>query len=169
MEKIFEPEKIDALIQLAIDEDIGTGDITTANLLPDDLIATGAFLAKGNGVVAGLPIVEYFFSKLDKSVLVQRVVDEGAFVREGEIIATISGRARTLLTGERDCIKLSPKAVRYSYDYGAICRKDKTAEDFHYGHEENHPWLALSGKIRCPCRRRCESPDGTLRPGTREG
>ena len=101
MEKIFEPEKIDALIQLAIDEDIGTSDITTANLLPDDLIATGAFLAKGNGVVAGLPIVEYFFSKLDKSVLVQRVVDEGAFVREGEIIATISGRARTLLTGER--------------------------------------------------------------------
>lgn len=101
MEKIFEPEKIDSLIQLAIDEDIGTGDITTANLLPDDLIATGAFLAKGNGVVAGLPIVEYFFSKLDKSVLVKRVVDEGAFVRYGEIIATICGRARTLLSGER--------------------------------------------------------------------
>ncbi len=101
MEKIFEPEKIDALIQLAIDEDIGTSDITTANLLPDDLIATGAFLAKGNGVVAGLPVVEYFFSKLDKSVLVKRVVDEGTFVREGEIIATICGRARTLLTGER--------------------------------------------------------------------
>lgn len=101
MEKIFEPEKIDALIQLAIDEDIGTGDITTANLLPDDLIATGAFLAKGNGVVAGLPVVEYFFSKLDKSVFINRIAGEGSFVRAGEIIATISGRAKTLLSGER--------------------------------------------------------------------
>ena len=101
MNNTFEPKKIDALIQLAIDEDIGTGDITTANLLPDDLAATGVFLAKGNGVVAGLPVVEYFFSRLDTSVLINRVAAEGAFVRAGEIIATISGRARTLLSGER--------------------------------------------------------------------
>ncbi|MBF8274976.1 MAG: nadC [Candidatus Brocadiaceae bacterium] len=101
MNNTFEPKKIDALIQLAIDEDIGTGDITTANLLPDSLSATGGFLAKGSGVVAGLPVVEYFFSRLDTSVLINRVAAEGAFVRAGEIIATISGRARTLLTGER--------------------------------------------------------------------
>lgn len=101
MNNTFEPKKIDTLIQLAIDEDIGTGDITTANLLPDDLVATGVFLAKGSGVIAGLPVVEYFFSRLDKSVLIKRAVDEGAFVREGEIIATINGRARTLLSGER--------------------------------------------------------------------
>ena len=101
MNNIFEPKKIDALIQLAIDEDIGTGDITTANLLPDGLAATGVFLAKGSGVVAGLPVVEYFFSRLDTSVLINRAVREGAFVHAGEIIATISGRARTLLTGER--------------------------------------------------------------------
>lgn len=101
MNNTFEPKKIDALIQLAIDEDIGTGDITTANLLPDGLDATGVFLAKGNGVVAGLPVVEYFFSRLDTSVLINRVAGEGAFVRAGEIIATISGRARTLLSGER--------------------------------------------------------------------
>ena len=75
--------------------------LPTTNLLPDDLAATGVFLAKGNGVVAGLPVVEYFFSRPDTSVLINRVAAEGAFIRAGEIIATISGRARTLLSGER--------------------------------------------------------------------
>ena len=169
MNNTFEPKKIDALIQLAIDEDIGTGDITTANLLPDDLAATGVFLAKGNGVVAGLPVVEYFFSRLDTSVLINRVAAEGAFVRAGEIIATISGRARTLLSGGADRIKLSPTAVRHSNNYRSIYRKDKTTENRHHGHAKNHTRLALPGKICRHYRRRREPPDVSLRPGSREG
>ena len=43
----LEPEKINALIQLAIKEDIGTGDVTTESLIPDSLIVEGAFIAKG--------------------------------------------------------------------------------------------------------------------------
>lgn len=57
----IECEKIDALIQLAIQEDIFTGDITTENLIPENLIVEGAFIAKESGVVAGLPVVEHFF------------------------------------------------------------------------------------------------------------
>lgn len=94
-------EKIDTLIQLAIQEDIGMGDITTENLIPDNLFVEGVFIAKENGTIAGLPVVEYFFSKLDKNVLFRHWVKDGISVNKGETIATISGSAKTLLSGER--------------------------------------------------------------------
>ena len=97
----LEPEKINALIQLAIQEDIGIGDITTENLIPDSLIAEGSFIAKESGVIAGLPVVEYFFSKLEKGVSLKQNVKDGTFVKKGETIASINGRAKTLLSGER--------------------------------------------------------------------
>jgi len=97
----LETEKIDALIQLAIQEDIGDGDITTESLIPDSLIVEGVFIAKGSGVIAGLPVVEYFFSKLDKGVSLKRNVRDGTFVKKRETIASIKGSAKTLLSGER--------------------------------------------------------------------
>ncbi len=93
--------KIDALLQLAIQEDIFTGDITTENLIPDNLFIEGVFTAKENGVIAGLPVVKYFFSKLDKRVFFKQWVKEGAVVHKGEVIATIHGSAKALLSGER--------------------------------------------------------------------
>ena len=97
----FEPERIDALILLAIQEDIGTGDITTENLIPDSLVVEGVFIAKESGVIAGLPVVEYFFSKLDKGVSIKRKANEGTFVNKGDPIATVKGSAKTMLIGER--------------------------------------------------------------------
>ena len=97
----FEPGKVDSLIQLAIQEDIGTGDITTENLIPDNLIVEGAFIAKECGIVAGLPVVEYFFSRLDKNIFYKQWVKEGTSASKGETIAAIHGTARTLLSGER--------------------------------------------------------------------
>lgn len=101
MEFNFEPEKVDTLIQLAIQEDIGTGDITTENLIPNNLIVEGAFVAKECGIVAGLPVVEYFFSRLDKNILYKQWVKEGTSVSKGETIAALHGAARVLLSGER--------------------------------------------------------------------
>src|SRR3990167_4601978 len=97
----LEPEKIDALIQLAIKEDIGVGDVTTESLIPDSLIAEGSFVAKESGVIAGLPVVEYFFSKLDKGVSLEQNVKDRTFVKRGETIASLKGSAKTLLSGER--------------------------------------------------------------------
>ena len=97
----LEPEKINALIQMAIQEDIGTGDVTTENIIPDSLIVEGVFIAKESGVIAGLPVVEYFFSKLDKGVSLKQNVRDGTFVKKGENIASIKGSAKTLLSGER--------------------------------------------------------------------
>jgi nicotinate-nucleotide pyrophosphorylase (carboxylating) len=97
----FEPEKIDFLIQLAIQEDIGIGDITTKSLIPGNVMVEGAFIAKEGGIVAGLPVVEYFFSRLDKNSIFKQWVKEGEGLHKGETIATVSSSARTLLSGER--------------------------------------------------------------------
>ena len=56
----FETEKIDALIQLAIQEDIGTGDITTENLIPDSLIAAGALLQRKAALLQDCPLLNTF-------------------------------------------------------------------------------------------------------------
>lgn len=97
----IEYEKIDSLIQLAIQEDIGEGDITTENIIPGDLVIEGIFTAKESGIVAGLPVVEYFFTKLDKGVFLKRILKEGTPVQKGDTLATVHGSARTILTGER--------------------------------------------------------------------
>ena len=97
----LEFKKVDTLIRLAIQEDIFTGDITSNILIPDNLVVKGSFVAKENGIIAGLPVVEYFFSKLNKGILLKQKVKEGAFVKKGETIAEVRGSANTVLTGER--------------------------------------------------------------------
>lgn len=97
----FKPEKIDTLIQYAVQEDIGTGDITTKSLIPDNVMVEGTFLAKEDGIIVGLPVVEYFFSKLDKKIIFKKWVCDGEGIRKGDTIATVNSSARTLLSGER--------------------------------------------------------------------
>lgn len=97
----FVPEKIDILIQLAIQEDIGSGDITTESIFPPDLMGEGEFIAKEDGVIAGLPVVERLFSKIDKNILLKKGISEGMFVKKGDIIASVNGNVRPILSGER--------------------------------------------------------------------
>jgi len=53
----LEPEKIDALIQMAIKEDIGTGDVTTENLIPDSLIVEGVFMQRKAALSLDCPLL----------------------------------------------------------------------------------------------------------------
>lgn len=97
----FVPEKIDILIRLAIQEDIGSGDITTESIFPPDLMGEGEFLAKEDGVIAGLPVVERLFSKIDKNILLKKGISDGMFVKKGDVIASVNGNVRPILSGER--------------------------------------------------------------------
>ena len=92
---------LDELIRRSLDEDIGTGDITTLSTVSEDKQISGSFIAKEEGIICGLPLLIRLFELLDPSVHLECVVSEGAPVKKGDVIARISGPARSILTGER--------------------------------------------------------------------
>ena len=94
------PETL-SLVLTALAEDIGGGDITTEATIPADARATAVILAKEPCVVAGLPLVEAIFAKLDARVVVKRLVEDGDLVEIRQRVAELTGPARAILTGER--------------------------------------------------------------------
>lgn len=94
----------DHLIDLAIAEDIGSGDITT-NQLPDPLSkGRGEIVAKEPVVIAGLAIAKRTFEKFEPDVDFLSNFKDGDTVQSGEVIAEITGSMRTLLSGERTAL-----------------------------------------------------------------
>ena len=89
------------LLELALAEDIGSGDITTRATIPAERQATGRLLVKGAGVLSGMPVVRAVYARVDARVVVEQLVADGAALAPGTIVATLAGPARALLTGER--------------------------------------------------------------------
>ncbi|MEE9200860.1 MAG: carboxylating nicotinate-nucleotide diphosphorylase [Candidatus Brocadiales bacterium] len=94
-------KEIQVLIDTAIGEDIGGGDVTTDSLVPEWLEAVGEFIIREPGVVAGLPVAREVYKKLSADVSFEYVVADGATLLPGRVIATVSGPARAILLGER--------------------------------------------------------------------
>lgn len=92
---------LDDLIRRALEEDIGHGDITTMSTVSEDKQIEGSYIAKEDGIICGLPLLTRLFELLDPSVKLDILAREGDAVIKGEIIARISGPARSILTGER--------------------------------------------------------------------
>ena len=92
------------LIKIALKEDIGSGDITTDNLVDPDLEGKGVIIAKEPFVIAGLDVACQVFKHLNANVIFIPVYIDGNFVKEGETIATVEGKLRALLLGERTAL-----------------------------------------------------------------
>ncbi|MGE4586062.1 MAG: carboxylating nicotinate-nucleotide diphosphorylase [Mangrovibacterium sp.] len=92
------------LIRLALTEDVGTGDITTDNLIPAESRKNASMVAKAGGVVAGLPVAELVFRQLDPELEWTPLVREGGTVREGDCLVRFRASYRALLTGERTAL-----------------------------------------------------------------
>jgi len=97
-------EQIDSLIDLALAEDLGPGDITTEVLIPPHLQGKASILIKEDGLVAGGEIAKKVFLRVDPSLKVEVLVEDGTKVQSGDIIATISGRVASILKTERTAL-----------------------------------------------------------------
>ena len=95
---------LDPLIELAFEEDIGIGDITTDATVPPTQMGVGTLLAKSEGIVAGLPVAERVFAKLDETLTFRALVKDGDAVITGTPIAEVQGSAKTILIGERTAL-----------------------------------------------------------------
>jgi nicotinate-nucleotide pyrophosphorylase (carboxylating) len=95
---------LDALLDLAFQEDLGHADVTTEATVPATATATGYVLAKEPMVVFGLAVFTRVFARLDGRVVVEPLVEEGTTVGPGTRVANVKGPARALLTGERTAL-----------------------------------------------------------------
>ncbi|GMV52742.1 MAG: carboxylating nicotinate-nucleotide diphosphorylase [Chlorobi bacterium] len=92
------------LIQIAIYEDLGSGDITTELTIDRDTQAAARFVLKSDGVICGLPVLKLVFREFSNDVDLRVLVEEGSWNPAGTVIATIGGRAQALLGGERTAL-----------------------------------------------------------------
>src|SRR6185369_7531669 len=92
------------LIRRALAEDIGRGDVTTEATIPAGVQATARIVARGAGVIAGLPLAGRVFAALDPDVTFEAQVAEGNTVEAGATLERITGEARALLTAERTAL-----------------------------------------------------------------
>ncbi len=97
-------DQIKPIIQRALVEDIGDGDVTTECTIPADEISEGYFTAKADGTIAGLEVARLTFGLIDDRVDLNAVIQDGSAVKQGDIFATLRGPARSLLTGERTAL-----------------------------------------------------------------
>lgn len=99
-----ELEAARTLINLALEEDVATGDITTDNLIPATTRRKAYMIAKADGVIAGLPLAEMVFRQLDESLVWEPQVKEGARVSNGTVLVRFEASYRALLTAERTAL-----------------------------------------------------------------
>ncbi len=95
---------IGRLIELALEEDIGSGDITTDHLVDPQAMGKGDIVAKENMVVAGLDLACRVFQRIDADIKFHSPFTDGDGVQVGDTVVELSGRLSTLLTGERTAL-----------------------------------------------------------------
>lgn len=98
------PDQYRDIVRRALAEDIGAGDVTTDATVASDQRARGVFLAKSDGVLAGVDVALETFRQLEPTIQSRLEIEDGHRVASGDTIGQVVGLARTLLTGERTAL-----------------------------------------------------------------
>lgn len=97
---------LDDSLRRWLEEDIGTGDLTSEALIPEDAVTTGLIHAKDTGILCGVDVARRVFELLDPSLEFTALAKDGDTLAYGTKIAEIKGSARSVLTGERLALNL---------------------------------------------------------------
>ena len=98
--------QIKKIIESALAEDIGTGDITTGATVSPKKKGTAQAMAKSDFVIAGLEVFEAVFQTVDNDIRVKKMISDGSRVRKGDIIAEVTGNLSGILQAERVALNL---------------------------------------------------------------
>jgi len=94
-------EAVRALVSRALAEDVGSGDVTSEALIPEDAQVRAMMVSRAGGVIAGLPVAEEVFQQVGRGVTFRALVRDGQRVERGAKLAEVRGPARSVLAGER--------------------------------------------------------------------
>ncbi len=92
------------LVMMALEEDIGEGDVTSGYFIPEDRMARAFIKVRNEGVVSGVRLAEMVFTEVDPNLDVQVMVEDGSRVGPGAMLMKIEGKARSILTAERTAL-----------------------------------------------------------------
>lgn len=96
----------DDIIRRALEEDINYIDLATDYLLDDEDMSSASFIAKAEGVLCGIDIALRVFTLIDSDIKTEIKIKDGGKVNKGDIIATVSGRTKSILKGERTSLNI---------------------------------------------------------------
>jgi nicotinate-nucleotide pyrophosphorylase (carboxylating) len=100
-------QTVDAVVQAALGEDVGAGDLTTTLLVPNEERCRAQLLLEEPGVVCGIPVVAAVFRKLDPTIVFEPAAEDGVRVETAPaVFAELAGPAGPILTGERTALNL---------------------------------------------------------------
>ena len=94
-------KQVERIVKNALAEDLPFGDVTTEALIPFALLGKASILVKKEGVLAGIEVAKEVFRQVDRSLQFKALVKDGAKVHKSEVVATIEGRAASMLKAER--------------------------------------------------------------------
>lgn len=103
-------ESLRPFIKAALEEDIGSGDVTSNALVPEDARCSATFIARHRMIVAGLPVAAEVFAAISGEITFEYLAEEGDSVEMDSSIARIEGPARAILAGERTALNLLQRA-----------------------------------------------------------
>jgi nicotinate-nucleotide pyrophosphorylase (carboxylating) len=95
---------VEALIALALEEDLGRGDVTSEAIFEASATSSGQIMAKEPLVLAGMAVAAAVFARVDRDTRFIARVEDGKKVAKGEIVAVVEGRTRALLSAERTAL-----------------------------------------------------------------
>lgn len=104
MNPITDKLNVDNLILLALQEDISSEDVTTNSVMREYQKGTAQLICKQDGIVAGMDVFKRVFKLLDENTEVSIYVKDGQEVKNGQIMADVTGDIRVLLSGERTAL-----------------------------------------------------------------
>jgi nicotinate-nucleotide pyrophosphorylase (carboxylating) len=126
----IEPMVLDRVVEYALLEDVGFGDLTTEAIVDRDTRAVGEFRCKQPGIICGLPVAQRVFKKIDDTVVFEALVCDGDSVKKGDVFARVIGPARSILKAERVSLNflqrmsgiatLTARAVERVRDYDVV-------------------------------------------------
>lgn len=95
---------VEAIVDLALREDIGNGDVTTQAVFSGQEQAEAYLIAKEGGILAGNELGAYIARRVDPTISYRQLVPDGRAVNRGDLLAEIKGAAGSILTAERTCL-----------------------------------------------------------------
>ena len=119
----------DKLIRMALEEDITSEDVSTNAVMPTKVQGTVDLIAKEDGVIAGMDVYARVFKLLDEDTEIEMFCHDGDEVREGDLMAKVTGDIRVLLSGERVALNYLQRMsgiASYTHSVASLLERSKT-------------------------------------------